>query len=190
MALADILDHIVAEAEARAQEIATEADKAVAKIEADKNTSLEAQSKKMEAQAEKEQEAYARKQFMQTKLALRSQNLQLKRQLIEKTLTQILEQLGKISATDYAYFIENLLEKISQEVSAAEIIPAKKHSKTTETALRKFPNLSLSKKTGDFTGGVKAITKTTQIDATFENLVNDTYLNQLENIVANTLFKI
>lgn len=188
MALADILEKIVKEAELRAEEIKVSADAEVVKIETLNEADFAEQEKKLAKVYAQEKADMGTQAVLQAKMEARSQNLKQKREIIEKALQEIVVELNKISGEDYQKFLKNLFKDIAKEFQNVEIIPADGRETETKKAVAEFENLKLAKTVGKFKGGFIAKADKAEVDATFENLVMHTYRNQLELIISQELF--
>jgi len=188
MALADMLEKIVKDAEKQAEEIKAFAKGEVEKIEAQNSAYLKTQAKDLAEVYAQEKAEIEKQALLQAKMEARTENLKQKRAIIEKTLEAVKEALENISETDYQKLLKGLLKEIAQEFKEAEITPATGRESATKKALADYPNLKLAKTVGKFKGGFIAKTQTAEVDSTFENLIFHIYRGQLELIISQELF--
>ncbi len=188
MALADILEKIVKDAEMHAEELKIAEDNEVKKIAEKNEQDLAKQEKELAKRTEEIKAEMAAQALLQAKMNARTENLKQKRAIIEQALKETQTRLEKIDNADYEKLLHGLLKEISAEFTEAEITPATGREKETKNALKDFANLKLANTSGKFKGGFIAKAQGAEVDATFENLVMHTYRGQLELIISKELF--
>ncbi|MFC1560116.1 V-type ATP synthase subunit E [Candidatus Margulisiibacteriota bacterium] len=179
MALKDIEEKIIFDAEAESDSIISEAElKAkdlTAKAVADIRQYSEGAVNAAKVSAEKEQ----LQALSLARLAARDRILSLKRQLISMVYQDSLIALGKLSKADHEKVISKVLKLMEPLPPKAEVICPKDRVKETEDAVKKAktrmrpaPDLRFNGKTFDGIGGFILSTDNMQIDGTFESLLD------------------
>lgn len=186
MALDDIIQSILAEAESEAQKIKQQGIAEIEVLKKDYQAKTEAEEKRIVALAKKE----ANKKTEQAKFLALSQKkaalLTKKQAILDQVYQQALIKLSKLPETDYQKLIAGLIKKLEEK--QGEIIPVKGKETLTKEALKKSGKpFQLSTKTVAGNGGFVFQTAKMTIDNRFSVLIEHAR-SETEMAVSKILF--
>jgi vacuolar-type H+-ATPase subunit E/Vma4 len=186
MALQDILNHILAEAEQKAADIA-----AAAQAEADELVKT-AESEAEAEQAALKKAAIEKAEQMQTKVQnmvvhqQKSQTLETKRRVVDEVFTEALAALQKISNAEKEHIYARMLSSIDETTGA--IHPAQNDEALLKQVLKKSGKDFTVAEPIESVGGFHFVGQTLEIDFRFEEVLRTTVRPQVEKEVIDLLF--
>lgn len=189
MALSDIINKILEEAQKKAAEILKAAEEEIAKYK----TEIEQDKKQQEVEflekMDLKKKNIDRKMDTTINMEERNQVLKVKQSLIHETFDKAVEAICKVADSEYKTILENLLKASSiQDYKSGSLVPAKGKSAVTKELVAKInPQITVMEE-GDFKGGFIFQGDKLEIDSTIESIVLKNLKPSIESDVAKLLF--
>lgn len=190
MALKDIVEHILAEAQTKATDL-TKSAKDQAK--AYEKESLEKLQERLNESEQKGKEAIneiERKMKSLLQIEERNKILTKKQQLIEQSFLKALETLSKLGDKEYEALLTSLCHQSNlADYKTGSVLVAKGRKKISEKVLSKVNDGIKVEGEGDFEGGFIFKSPVVDIDSSFGHILMRNIKPQIEHEVAQILFK-
>jgi len=186
MALADITEKILIDAQKRADDILADAGHKAEEIHENTENLKHELAKEGEASLEK---TLTENEKRVTSAALQETKLELertKREMVDEVFSSALKHLCSLADKEYESFLVSLMEKIPKHISGV-ITAASGKISITEKAVKSAGIDARVKEEGGFEGGFLFTGEKFEYNATFERIVEDTK-GELEIEVARILF--
>lgn len=189
MALQDIIQTILSEAEKKAQHIHDSTQKRINEYKSKVDSEITQQKADVDALAQQKKSEIDRKLKTTLSMEKRNQLLKVKRQTINNVFDKALSELCQLKDDEYLKVLEAIgtYVKISH-LKEGKIIPAKGKKKITESFIQSQNSKLSVESEGDFAGGFIIQTEKSEIDGSFEALMNAIIKSHCESEVSKILF--
>jgi V/A-type H+-transporting ATPase subunit E len=177
MAIEDVKQQLLSEAEAKAKKIVAEAD---TQVEAS-TKQIEEEVKTYESHLQKQNEdmltLHKRKELAQAEFDGKKLLLDAKKELVDQTMEKVQHMLEQLPPAKRKKLNEALLKEASKEITVKQVILAKKDLRTVSKA-------GIKKITGDITGGLIAETADGKIlvDLSVESMLEQIRAEKLQEV--------
>ena len=186
MALQDILNKILADAESKAANIKAEAETRAQAITADAKVEAEKQAEIIKTAGKQKAEVMQRKAASAVTRQDKHKTLQVKQQLINETYELAAEQLKKLSNAEKEHIFARMLAAIN--TTSGVILPASNDAALLKTVVQKSgKDFKLGNET-EAIGGFIFIGDTLEMDFRFEEILRTEVKPKLEREITKILF--
>lgn len=190
MALNDIVEHILAEARAKAAEIKKSGERQAKAYEQESLDKLQLRLNEAEKKGEEAINEIERKMKSLLQIEERNKVLTKKQQLIEQSFLKALETLSKLGDKEYEALLTSLCHLSNlTDYKTGSVLVAKGRKKISEKVLSKVNDGLKIEGEGDFEGGFIFKSPIVDIDSSFEHILMRNIKPQIEHEVAQILFK-
>ena len=189
MALQNIINTILEEANKKAERIRDETVKKIKIIEKEYKDKAKEEENKILDKARDEQRRILDEAKFEARLSARKKSLTEKQRLISEVFKVTADKLSELPDDEYLKFLVFLLKQTPKLEEKVEIVPVKGKEKITEEAIKKVKgNYVLSNQTCKASGGFILKSRDIEIGNTFETLLKEKR-EELETKIARILFK-
>ncbi|MEX0930344.1 MAG: V-type ATP synthase subunit E family protein [Candidatus Paceibacterota bacterium] len=187
MALTDITQKILADAQTQASEIKKDTATQVAVIERETSEQKNALKREHDAAVERDKEHRRRQERARAEQAKKRAVEVTKRENIDSVFTDVKEKLAQLPGEEYQKLITSLLNELPDDATGTLYAPATRIPETKEAlATARRSGLSLTED-ADLEGGFRITGERADYDYSFERLIEDIRDRQ-ELAVAQALF--
>jgi len=189
MALDDILQKISNEANKKAAFMKQIADDEIKKIEDEANEKATDKKKEIDELAEEKAKSIIQKAEVLAKMESRSALLTEKRAVVDDVFSSLLDDLTKLSDSEYTDLVSNMLRSASKELSQGQLIIPKGKRPQTEAAIKQSGvSYEISEECSCINSGFIISDEKAELNMSFDYLINRIVRPQTELEVAKTLF--
>ncbi|HID95991.1 MAG TPA: hypothetical protein EYP53_08055 [Candidatus Latescibacteria bacterium] len=198
MAVEAIIDKIMADAKAEAEEIKQKAEKEIEKIKEEQRANIERIRVSAEEEGKIQAEEEKRRLISAAELDQRQRLLREKQDLIEETFKRAMKRVIEMGRDDYCRLIEALLIKAVDDGDEEVIISPKDEDRITQELLERVNlklsedgrkgQLKLSDKTREMAGGFVLTKGRKEVNCSLESIFS-LAREELEGEVAGILFE-
>lgn len=186
MALSDITQKILADAQAEAAQINAQAEKEAKTLEAEAHAKAEATKKRIEDETAQRERDMERKTHSLAQTERKSLLLSKKRALIEKVFAEAKKKLGALPAKELDELLVSFLTQITEK--AGTVYPAAAHREAVQKALKVTGKHFTLGEEKDFAGGFVFVGVEAEVDFSFDSIIERDVRPQAEIAVTKTLF--
>jgi len=189
MALSDLIEKIVSEANKKAAFMKQVSDGEVKKILEEANKKAELQKEAIDKKADEKSSSVLGKAKILASMESRSELLKGKREIIDSAYTNVLKGLREMDSSKYTELIAKMLKTLSGNTSSGSLLIPVSRKKETEQAIKDAKvSFEIKDSTDDFAGGFILFNDDVEFNFSFSYLINKIIRPTTELDVAQVLF--